>query len=117
MGIVAVAPFATNGGTVVTSCQQDRDRTPNKFEHKCRYALKVPIRPPILDGDCLPFDMVRIFQSLTECGHKARVGLGFPSMDKSHYWNWLLCGRRKRPCSRGTANQCDEFAALHVPPK
>jgi hypothetical protein len=74
------------------------------------------IRPPILDGDCLPFDVACIFQALTECGHIALVWLGLSSMDKPNYWNWLLSARRKRPDSRRTANQCDELAALHVPP-
>jgi hypothetical protein len=37
---------------------------------------------------------------LTECGHKARGWLGFSSMDKSNYWNWLLRTRGERRCPR-----------------
>src|SRR5262249_14147621 len=85
----------------------------NQLKRDHRHSIVLPLRPAILNGHVLAFDIAAFVQALTECGnhrHVASRRCAVEKCDDRH--RRLLRARRERPRDRH-AEQRYELAPLH----
>ena len=101
IGIVAVAALATRVRWCVGRSGDHGNPASNQFGYQFRQPVELIFGPAIFDRDVPALSKPRFAQTLSERAHQVRRIVRSRTLEKRHYWRWvlLLRTRGERPCN------------------